>query len=198
MKKRVGVFIGAVFLINTLSAQAAPKTYYQTTLTSASGLPYHFSIKSNNAVKQVATTDDIGPGISDQDIFYTGKFQYYIGSKKTAYQLNGTYNQTAKDFYKITTKKGTPSFVVQRSGEGTNRYAHRLYYMHAGKLKKVTSTFYGTYNVQYVAKNKLRIGYYDPQQRRGLVKVSYYEINVKTGKATLKKVTFQQHEKGFN
>lgn len=198
MKKRVSALIGTVCFMSALSVEAAPKTYYETTLTSASGLPYHFSVRSNNAVKHVATTDDIGPGIRHQDLFYTGKFHYYIGAKKTPYQLNGTYNKTAKDFYKIKTKKGTPSFVVQRSGEGTNRYAHKLYYMHAGKLKKVTSTFYGTYNVQYVAKNKLRIGYYDPQQRRGLVKVSYFEINVNTGKATLKKVTFQQHEKGFN
>lgn len=59
------------------------------------------------------------------------------------------------------------------------------------------STLHGTYNVQYVSENKLRVGYYNPQQRRGFVKVSYDKINVKTGKVTLEKVTFQQNEKGF-
>ncbi len=165
--------------ISTIPAEAQTKTYYQTKLASASGKKYNMTLRSSNAKKIIADDLLISPNVNVGDVLYNGTFNFYINGKKTALKTNEQYNKTGKNFYKIATKKGTPTFFATTETIANNVTDVTLYYMYKGKPVKLKNGFFTTLKPKYVKKNVIKIANYDNNNWWGY-DIHYLKINPKT------------------
>ena len=165
--------------IAQMPAQAKTTTYYQTKLTSASGKNYTVALKSSNVKKKIADDGDMWIGVHIGDHLYRGSFQFYMNGKKTSYKSNVEYNKTRKNFYKVNTKTGTPSFLAISDTQTVNLEYIRLYYVYNGTLRKLNRTFSATIKPKYHAKNIIKIPFYNNVTTKWYI--DYYKINPETG-----------------
>lgn len=171
--------LGASTVVTQLPAEAKTTTYYTTKLSSASGKNYAIALKSSSVKKKIADDGDMWAGVSIGDVLYRGTFQFYVNGKKTSYKTNVEYNKTRKNFYKVSTKKGTPSFLAISDPQGTDIDDIKLYYMYNGTLRKLNRTFLSTLKPKYHAKNTIKFAGYNNVD--GNWYIYYYKVNPETG-----------------
>lgn len=181
MKKIIVAMALATTLTTAVSTSAEAATYYHTKLADANGKKYNVSIKSSNAKKRITTTDDMWAGTYEGDIRYIGTFQFYVNGKKTAYQTKVDYNKMQKNFYKVSTKKGTPSLIAISERVATDADYVKLYYIYKGKLKASKSVFMTTLKPKYVKKNIIKYAVYSNADDFGYT-VHYMKLSPSTGK----------------
>lgn len=165
--------------IAQMPAQAKTTTYYQTKLTSASGKNYTVALKSSNVKKKIADDGDMWAGVDIGDHLYRGSFQFYMNGKKTSYKSNVEYNKTRNNFYKVPTKKGTPSFLAISQQQASDIYWIKLYYVYNGTLRKLNRTFETTLKPKYSSKNVMKFANYSNANWKWYI--FYYRINPETG-----------------
>lgn len=182
------IIIFAGTTASELSAIAKTTTYYQTNLTSATGKNYKIALKSSNVKKKIGTIDDAWAAVRVGDQLYKGTFQFYLNGKKTSYKNSTDYNKTRKNFYKINTKKGTPSFLAISKSEGSNIDYIKLYYMYNGTLRTLNKEYVSSLKPKYYKKNVLKTAYYDPYI--GKYEVKYIKVNPETGQSKVTKKVF--------
>lgn len=163
--------------ISTIPAEAQTKTYYKTKLASASGKKYNMTLRSSNAKKIIA--DEASLNFNVGDTLYNGTFNFYVNGKKTVRKTTMQYNKTGENFYKIATKKGTPTFFVTSSVYTINVTDIEIYYMYKGKPVKLKNGFFTTLKPKYVKKNVIKIANYDNNNWWGY-DIDYLKINPKT------------------
>ncbi|MEB7772409.1 hypothetical protein [Kurthia gibsonii] len=198
MKKILTVLLICVMfgtLAPTLADAKATKTYYKTTIKSATGKKYTISLRSNNAKKEIA--DFTWGGFKIGDVLYKGTFSFYVNNKKTTLKTKKEFNRTQKNIRVIPSKKGTPQFLSVKESLSLNYHAYTLYYMYNGQFKKVKSEFGSTVQPIYAGKNLIKVAQYNNRNKVGY-DIYTYRINPKTGKRTLVKKQFQSGSVLYN
>lgn len=175
-------------LAPTLADAKATKTYYKTTIKSATGKKYTVSLRSNNAKKEIA--DYTWAGFIEGDVLYKGTFSFYVNNKKTTLKTKKEFNRTHKNIGVIASKKGTPQFLYIKESFSSNNHTYSLYYMYNGKLKKAKNAFGSTVKPIYAGKNLIKVAQYDNAETFGYM-IYTYRINPKTGKRTMVAAKFQ-------
>lgn len=186
------IMLGTSTGIAQLPAHAKTTTYYQTKLTSVSGKNYTIALKSSNVKKKIADDMDMWAGVDIGDLLYRGTFQFYMNGKKTSYKTKVEYNKTRKNFYKVNTKKGTPSFLALSEPQGFDIDYIKLYYVYNGTLRRLNRTFSATLKPKYHAKNMIKFAGYNNVV--GKWYIYYYKINPETGGSKYIKTDTVQNE----